>query len=139
MPFIKERRTLGKYYGCEVKIICEFQKNTNIVKYNEYNPNNLISHNPMTGYVHPITISDNNIPTKPIKFIDKASVVIKVKGVNGFEDINEDHLIIQKSFNNIKKGERLFIVGQVQAYTHDKKQRGFDYCLNVRYYEIIST
>lgn len=85
--------------------------------------------------INPLVIIDRNIPTIPIKFTGKASVVVQVNRVNGSEDLHEQHLIIQQNFDDVKNWDRLFIVGTVKAYRHDKKSCRFDYCLDVRYYK----
>lgn len=68
-------------------------------------------------------------PVSPIEFPLNATCIINKVGINGFEDINEDHVNIQEDIMelwSLKKGDEVYLSAVVVEY---KKKSGNDYGL----------
>ena len=124
------RSTLQKYYGKRVIIKgtvkgfptghentgLNFDKKTN--DFPEYRTNIVITGN------------DNYCGVRSaVRFPEKATCIVNIKGIYGFEDIVEDHINIQENLIELWKlheGDEIIISGFVVKY---KKTNAYDYTL----------
>ena len=68
-------------------------------------------------------------PVSPIEFPEDATCIKNIIGINGFEDILEDHVNLQEDIItlwSLKKGDAVFLSAVVAEY---QKRDGTDCCL----------
>jgi len=124
------RNTLSKYVGRRIEfkgIVAGRPKNheqtgrvfdKNINGYQKHRENVIMSGTePFTG------------PTSPIRFPELATCITNVEGINGFEDIKEDHVNLQEDIMTLwllNEGDEVRLSAVVAEYL---KGKGIDYCL----------
>ena len=117
------RETLEKYYSCDVMI-------KGINKGQAPKHERPVAENPVNQMPENARISGLIKTTKELAEIEveplsrtETSLLINVRGGEGFESIKEDHLIIQGKID-AKKGEEVSLKGMVYKY---EKGDGWDY------------
>lgn len=133
MQIKPHRVTLGEYYnsGQEIKIVGEVADRIRPVtlildeKSCLVKPQNLVQ----PDYVKPIIHISRGLPTSLLGRLDWATVVKNIRGVYGFESINEDHVIIQQNLTRFMPGQSVLIYGSVVKYLDDNKHGRFDYAV----------
>lgn len=124
------RNTLSKYVGRRIEfkgIVAGRPKNheqtgrvfdKNINGYPKYRENVIISGTePFNG------------PISPIEFPELATCITNVEGINGFEDIKEDHVNLQEDIMTLwllNEGDVVRLSAVVAEYL---KGKGKDFCL----------
>lgn len=111
------RNTLAKYYGKEVWVVGTYVGAP--IAHEEpvaYNYETLLSKNECSRGLIELSDIQPELKNGLIKK-DKASCLINVKGINGYEDIAEDHINLQQSLpSSIGYGEVVKVHGFVTKY-----------------------